>query len=221
MELGGEMFSGTLLWWTGALYVFALLSALRLAPWRRLLDREQLNVFLGSCVAMLLLWHLRVDVVPGLVFHLLGVTSVTLMFGWSLGVIATSLVLAGVTFNTGGAWDVFVVNAITTGVLPVTLTQILLVLIRSLLPKQFFIYVLGNGFVTAGLVGVLSGYFAVWLLVAGGAYVLEHLQQTFLPFFPLMFLPEAFLNGWIMTVLVCFRPQWVGSFSDELYIKGK
>ena len=112
-------------------------------------------------------------------------------------------------------------NAVTTGVLPVTLTQVLLVLIRSLLPKQFFIFVLGNGFVTAGLVGVASGYFAVWLLVIGGAYVLEHLQQSFLPFFPLMFLPEAFLNGWIMTVLVCFRPQWVGSFSDELYIKGK
>ncbi len=221
MELGSELFSGTLLWWLGALYVLALVSALRLAPWRRLWDREQLHVFLGSCVAMLLLWHLRVDVVPGLVFHLLGVTSVTLMFGWSLGVIATSLVLVGVTLNTGGAWDGFVVNAVTTGVLPVTLTQILLVLIRSLLPKQFFIFVLGNGFVTAGLVGVASGYFAVWLLVVGGDYVLEHLQQTFLPFFPLMFLPEAFLNGWIMTVLVCFRPQWVGSFSDELYIKGK
>ncbi len=221
MELGSELFSGTLLWWVGALYVLALVSALRLAPWRRLWDREQLHVFLGSCVAMLLLWHLRVDVVPGLVFHLLGVTSVTLMFGWSLGVIATSLVLVGVTLNTGSAWDGFVVNAITTGVLPVTLTQVLLVLIRSLLPKQFFIFVLGNGFVTAGLVGVASGYFAVWLLVIGGAYVLEHLQQSFLPFFPLMFLPEAFLNGWIMTVLVCFRPQWVGSFSDELYIKGK
>lgn len=221
MELGGELFSDTFLLWMGGLYILLLLSALRLAPWRRLFDRKQLNVFLGTCVALLLLWHFRVGVLPGLVFHLLGVTSVTLMFGWSLGVIATSLVLVGVTLNASSGWDGFAVNAITTGVLPVTLTQILLVLIRSLLPKQFFIFVLGNGFVTAGLVGVVSGYFAVWLLVSGGAYALEQLELTFVPFFPLMFLPEAILNGWIMTILVCFRPEWVGSFSDELYIKGK
>jgi uncharacterized membrane protein len=36
-----------------------------------------------------------------------------------------------------------------------------------------------------------------------------------------MFLPEAFLNGWAMVVLVVFRPHWVYSFSDEQYLKGK
>ncbi len=36
-----------------------------------------------------------------------------------------------------------------------------------------------------------------------------------------MFLPEAILNGWITVIMVAFRPNWVGSFSDEQYIKGK
>jgi uncharacterized membrane protein len=36
-----------------------------------------------------------------------------------------------------------------------------------------------------------------------------------------MSMPEAFLNGWVMTVLVAYRPNWVYSFSDELYLKGK
>jgi len=104
---------------------------------------------------------------------------------------------------------------------PITLTQILLVLVRWYLPKQFFVYVLVNGFFTAGLVALASGYLVTWLLVLSGAYSYTELSQTFLPFFPLMFMPEAFLNGWVMAVLVAFRPRWVYSFSDEQYLKGK
>jgi uncharacterized membrane protein len=58
-------------------------------------------------------------------------------------------------------------------------------------------------------------------LVWSGAYTYAELDQTFLPFFPLMFLPEAMLNGWILAAMVVFRPEWVGSFSDEQYLKGK
>ena len=107
------------------------------------------------------------------------------------------------------------------GVVPITLTQIMLILIRWYLPKQFFVYVLVNGFLTAGFVGVVCGYLVTLMLVLSGAYSFVELDQTVLPFFPLMFLPEAFLNGWAMAVLVVFRPHWVYSFSDEQYLKGK
>jgi len=221
MELNGALFSSNFTWLFGGLYAFALVVALRLAPWRRLLDSEQLHVFLGTVVCLILLWHIRATVNPGLDFHLLGVTVVTLMLGWSFGVIATSLALVGVIVNAGGGWDAFVLNAVTTGVVPVTLTQVLLVLIRSFLPKHFFIYVLGNGFFTAGVVGILCGYLATWMLVWGGAYTYAELELTLLPFFPLMFLPEAMVNGWLTVIMIAFRPQWVWSFSDEQYIKGK
>ncbi len=221
MEVGGQYFSTTTLVVAGIFYVLILIQALRMAPWRRLRDSEQLHVFLGACVVLILLWHMRVSVQPGLVFHLLGVTSVTLMFGWSLGIVAASLALAGVTFNSGLGWEGFLLNAFSTGVVPVTLSQVLLVLIRSLLPKHFFVYVLANAFLTAGVVALVSGYLVTALLVVAGVYSFFQLQQTVLPFFPLMFLPEAILNGWIMTIMISLRPQWVGSFSDELYIKGK
>ena len=104
---------------------------------------------------------------------------------------------------------------------PVTLTQVLLVLIRSFLPKHFFIYVLGNGFATAGLVGFACGYLVTWMLVMSGAYTYAELELTLVPFFPLMFLPEAMVNGWITVIMIAFRPQWVWPFSDEQYIKGK
>jgi uncharacterized membrane protein len=221
MEVKATLFSAIFFWLFGAAYALALYQALRLAPWRRLLDPEQLHVFLGAVVCMILLWHIRATVNAGLAFHLLGATAVTLMFGWSLALIATSLALAGVTLNAGNGWDGFVINAVTTGVLPVTLTQVLLVLIRHYLPRHFFVYVLVNGFFTGGLVALASGYLVTWLLIWSGAYSFAELDQTFLPFFPLMFLPEAMLNGIVMAAMVAFRPNWVGSFSDEQYLQGK
>lgn len=221
MEVNGALFSTTFTWFFGLLYATSLIIALRLAPWRRLRDAEQLHVLLGTVVCLILMWHMRAVVNPGLSFHLLGVTVLTLMLGWSFALLATSLALLGVTLNAGSGWDAFAINAITTGVLPVTLSQFLLVIIRSLLPKHFFIYVLVNGFLTAGFVGIVSGYLATGLLVWSGAYSFTELDQTLLPFFPLMFLPEAVVNGILITVMVAFRPTWVHSFSDELYLKGK
>ena len=221
MAVDSALFSPLLNWLAGILYGISLVAALRMAPWPRLRNAEQLHVFLGTTVALLLLWHMEAEVLSGLSYHLLGLTAVTLMFGWSLAVIASSLALAGVCVNSGAGWDGFVANAMVAVLVPITLTQILLILIRWYLPKQFFVYVLVNGFLTAGLVGLVCGYLATWMLVLSGTYSMEELGQTLLPFFPLMFLPEAFLNGWIMTVLVVFRPHWVYSFSDEQYLKGK
>ncbi len=221
MEINGALFSETFFWVFGIVYLPVLYLALRHAPWHRLRDSEQLHVYLGAVVCLVLLWHVRATVNPGLSFHLLGVTVVTLMFGWSLAVIASSVALLGVALNAGSGWDAFFINAVVTGVLPVTLTLVLLIVIRHYLPKNFFVYVLVNGFLSGGFVGISAGYLATWLLIWSGAYTYAELDQTFLPFFPLMFLPEAMLNGWITVAMVAFRPEWVGSFSDEQYIHGK
>ncbi|MCG6895861.1 MAG: energy-coupling factor ABC transporter permease [Thiocapsa sp.] len=221
MTIDGALFTPALLWVVNLLFALILLLAFRLTPWRKFRDPEQVHVFLGATVALLVLWHMDAQVQPGLAFHLLGVTAMTLMFGWSLAVIGAALVLLGVTLNAGIGWEGFALNAFLTGVVPATLTQVLLILIRWYLPKHFFVYVLVNGFLTAGAVGVVTGYLAAWLLIASGAYSFADLRETVLPFFPLMFMPEAFLNGWILAVLVAFKPQWVYSFSDEQYLKGK
>ncbi len=221
MSIDSGLLSPVLVWVLNLVYGVALIAALRMAPWRRLRVPELLHVYLGLTVALLLLWTMQVKVQPGLSFHLLGVTAATLMFGWSLALIASSLALVGVMLNTGGDWAGFAVDGLLGGLAPITVTQVLLILIRAYLPRQFFIYVLVNGFLTAGLAAVVSGWLATWLLVANGVYTFGQLSQTVLPFFPLMFLPEAMLNGWIMVVLVAERPGWVYSFSDDQYLKGK
>jgi uncharacterized membrane protein len=221
MEIDGNLFSDTQLSWMGGIYALALFYAFRLAPWRRIIGRGQLNVFLGAVVALIVIWHLRGEIQPGLSFHLLGLTTITLMFGWSLSLIVASLALLAVSLNVGYGWQGFVASVPTVILLPITITQVSLVLIRSWLPRHFFIYVLGNGFFTAWLVGYLSGYLAVKLLVMSGGYTLTDLEVTIIPFFPMMFFPEALINGWIITILVLFCPHWVYSFSDEQYVNGK
>jgi uncharacterized membrane protein len=221
LELHGELFSGTTLWILNIFYGVVLLAALWLAPWRRLLDREQLHVFLGACVVLVLLWHVRGNALEELSFHFLGVTAFTLMFGWSFGIIGTSIALLGVTLNGTAHWEVFAANELAVGIIPVSITQLALFLIHNYLPKNFFIYVLGNGFLTAGLAATVAGYFAAWMLISSGAVEYNHFSDNILPFFPLIFFPEAFINGWAVTILVCYRPHWIPSFSDSLYIKGK
>jgi uncharacterized membrane protein len=220
MTIDGNLFSPQWIWFVSLLYGAALLAALRMAPWARFRNPERLHVYLGMVVALLLLWAMEIKVQPGLSFHLLGATAAALMFGWSLAVIAISLALLGECLN-GGGWEGFALNAMLAGVVPVTLTQGLLILVRAYLPRQLFVYVLVNGFLTAGFVGVAAGYLALWMLVLNGAYSFAQLNQTVLPFFPLMFLPEAMLNGWVMVVLVVQCPGWVYSFDDEQYLKGK
>ena len=221
MEIDGNLFSGELLWGLAGLFLVVMAAALRYAPWRRLAEPRQLHVFLGAVVALIVLWHMRGQIQPGLSFHLLGVTVITLMFGWSMAIVAASLALLAVCVNTGYGWQGYLVSFLTVVLVPITLSQISLVLVRSYLPKHFFVYVLGNGFLTAWLVGYVSGHLALQLLVYSGAYTMAELSVTIVPFFPLMFFPEALINGWIITMLVVFYPAWVHSFSDEQYIHGK
>ncbi|MCU7920497.1 MAG: energy-coupling factor ABC transporter permease [Candidatus Thiodiazotropha sp. (ex Dulcina madagascariensis)] len=221
MELDGGLFSATLLWWLAGLCAVVMLYALWLAPWRRLTEKGQLHVFMGAVVALIVLWHMRGQLQPGLSFHLLGVTAITLMFGWSMAIIIASLALFAVSLNAGYGWQGYVVSFLTVALVPITLSQCSLVLVRSWLPRHFFVYVLGNGFFTAWLVGYASGYLAMQLLVYSGAYSMAELQMTIMPFFPLMFFPEALVNGWVITMMVVFFPAWVYSFSDEQYIHGK
>lgn len=148
MELEGTFFSSLFLMMAGLLSLSGLLLAVRLAQWRRLLDKEQLHVFLGACVALMVMWTLRTSVYAGLEFHLLFITTLTLMFGWSLAVIGGTLVLLGITLTGLADWDGFVLNMQSVVLLPATITQAALIMIRYWLPRHFFVYIYLNAFLS-------------------------------------------------------------------------
>ena len=221
MQLSGELFSAPFIGVSAAVAGAVVIAAVRFAPWRKLLDRGNSNVFFGALVCMLVLWLLRTDMEEGLVFHLSAMTALTLMFGWSMGVLGGAIVLGGVTLFGLGDWSGFFPSLIVEVILPASLTWLSLLLVRAWLPKNFFIYVFVNAFFTGGIAAVLSALVTALFLVYGTSYSWETLGHSYLPYFPLMFFPEAVLNGWIMTILVGLKPQWVFSFRDEEYLHGK
>ncbi len=221
MEFSGELFPTSWLWLFAGIYGWLLSRALRWADWQRLRHPDQLNLFLGSVVCLLLLWTLRTEIQPGFVWHLSAILTVTLMFGWSLAVICGSLALLGTTLFGLSDWYGFAPTALVFIVLPSALTQLILGLARAHLPKHYFVYVFVNAFLAGGLVALLVGLGAAGLLLLAGAYTLPQLSDSLLLFLPLMFFPEAMLNGWLISIMVGFKPNWVGSFRDEEYLHGK
>jgi uncharacterized membrane protein len=221
MEVSGDLFPATWVWLAAAAYAWSLSRALRWANWQRLGYSNQLNVYLGAIVCLLLLWTLRTDIQPGFSWHLSAMVTLTLMFGWSLAVIAGSVALLTLTALGFNDWPGFFPTAVLFIVLPATLTQVVLGLARAYLPKHYFIYVFINAFFAGGLIAILVAMTATGLLLAADAFTLQKLIDNYLLFLPLMFFPEAVLNGWMISIMVGFKPHWVGSFRDEEYLHGK
>ncbi|HEY6896062.1 MAG TPA: energy-coupling factor ABC transporter permease [Rhodocyclaceae bacterium] len=207
------------------LAAFALLGAVVLwaaltAPWRRLADADQSNVWLGSVVVLMLMWSMKAGVAPGLNMHLLGATALTLMFGRQLAILALCLVLAAVSFNDGADWLSFGLNMLVMGLLPVFASQVILQLVERFLPAHMFVYIFAAAFFGAGLCVVAAGFLATSLLWAAGAYTAEKLFTEYFPYYALMSFAEAWMNGGAITLMVVYYPTWVESFDDRRYLKG-
>lgn len=208
-------------WFAHLLFVVVLGWSVYAAPWRRLRDSEQLHLFLGACVALMLLWSIKTGIRPGLNFHLLGATVFTLMFGPWLAIVGLGVVLLGVTFYGLSGWASFSVNGLLMGVLPVSVSFFIYRLVDSRLPNHFFIYIFVNAFIGAAIAMALTGLAATGLLALAGAYTADYLTSNYLPYFLLMGWSEALLSGMMLTLLVVYRPQWVATFDDARYIRNK
>ncbi|MFA7387067.1 MAG: energy-coupling factor ABC transporter permease [Thiohalobacteraceae bacterium] len=211
-----------------ALHIFGYLGALvwlfwalRHLRWERLRENAFTHVYFGACVGALLLWSLQAGMPPTLHFHLLGVTVLTLMFGWRLAALAVTLILLGATVNGQGSWQSFGINLLAMGAVPIALSSALLHVAQRRLPHNFFIYIYINAFLAAGASILGTSLIGVGLLWLTGTQTLAWLGYHYVPYFPLMAFSEAVLNGMVMTLLVTLRPGWVSSFDDNLYINGK
>ena len=221
MNFPGGLFSDA--WAYAAFVPLALvwLWCLRTAPWRRLAEEGQFNVWLGAIVMLMLLWSMKAGVRPGLNLHLLGVTTLTLMFGRQLAIAGLSLVLAAVTLNGGAGWQAYALNALLMAVLPAFLAFGILRSVERWLPANFFIYVFVAAFFGAAVTAVATGLASTVLLAVAGIYPLDMLAEDYLPYFMLLGFSEAWLNGAALTLMVVYFPRWVGSFDDRRYLLNK
>jgi uncharacterized membrane protein len=203
------------------LYALVLLLSARRAPWQSLKDESQLHVFLGTCVLLMPLWLIKTPILSGIDYHYLGATLMTLMFGWRLAVVGMSVVLAAAVLNGNLDWAAYPLNALVMGGVPVAVSHAVLRVSERRLPPNFFIYVFVAAYAGAALAVAVAMMSAMTVLWLGGAYSIARIADEYFPLIVLLMVPEAFITGMLIALMVALRPAWVGTFDDKRYLKGR
>ena len=201
--------------WLGALGLATLLA--RRASWSMLTDRSNLNIFMGATVAVLGLWMIKAGIKPGLNFHLLGATALTLMFRPLFALLALGLITAALTLWQG-EYAAFAANWLIMGALPVGVSWAIFRVVEGRLPNHFFIYIFLNAFFGAALAVMVVGFVSTGFAALAGAYTLDYLLEEYLPYYLLISWGEAFATGMMVTLMVVWRPEWVSTFDDRRYL---
>jgi len=201
--------------WLGALGLVILL--VRRAAWSMLLDRANLNIFLGATVAVLGLWLIKAGIKPGLNFHLLGATALTLMFRPLFALLALGLITAAISLWQG-QYAAFAANWVMMGALPVAISWTIYRLVDSRLPNHLFVYIFLNAFFGGAVTVMLLGLASTAYIAVAGVYPLQYLLEEYLPYYLLISWGEAFATGMMVTLMVVWRPEWVSTFDDKRYL---
>ena len=201
------------------------LWCLRTAPWGRLKDSRQLNVWLGTVVILTVIWSMSASVRPGLSLHLLGCTLCVLMFERQLAIVGLSVVLAVVTLSSAGSgaigWEPYALNALSMAVLPAFIAWSILRFTERHLPSHFFVYVFVAAFFGAALTIVATGLSLMLLLGTTAPYTVASLFDEFLVSYVLLAFAEAWLTGAAITLMVVYFPHCVVTFDDRRYLWNK
>jgi uncharacterized membrane protein len=195
--------------------------ALLTAPWRTWLQRtDRQHAWLGTIVVLILVWSMRAGITPGLSFQFLLVAVLALMHGWRLALVGVGAVLAGECLLQGGwaPWTAWGANFLCYGVVPVAFVAALHRAVQRWLPHNYFVYFFGTVFFGSMLAFNLAGLARFGLLAANETLAQAQLASEYFVWLPMVSLAEAFMNGIVMAMAVVYRPEWVATFDDRLYL---
>jgi uncharacterized membrane protein len=219
MNLVASNFPSHWLW--GLWFLASALGLLiaRRARWRMLRDVSNLNILLAATVCVLGLWLIKTGIKPGLNFHLIGATALTLMFRPLFALFSLALLTAAISIW-HGEYTTFAVNWLILGAVPVGVSWAIFRLVDSKLPNHLFIYIFLNGFFGAAIAAIAVGLVSTGFVALAGSYPLDYLLEEYLPYFFLIAFSEAFITGMLITMMVIYKPEWVSTFDDKRYLAG-
>lgn len=204
---------------TGALVVLSLIAAVRRLPLGALLAEPRLqHLFFGAVVLLALTWSFRAGLSEGLSIHFLGMTTLTLMFGWDLAVIAGCLAYFGLTLFGGESWNMLPVNMLAMAVIPASVSVLILRLVERTLPPNFFVYLILVAFFGGGVASVSGGLSLALVLGLDEVHTWTKIYHEYVRYLPLILFPEGLINGIIMTAMMVFHPDWIRTFDAKRYI---
>lgn len=210
-----------------SLALIALILALLLRPWRQLLSRRPLvtqssgdasglwTPLLATLVVLPWMWALPTLHQMPLQLQWSGACLVLLMLGWPLAVL-TLLAVGVITWLLSPSLSVPATLALTVwhGLVPATLAMGWGALLRRFLGTKVFVYLFGRGFF-----GTVVSLFIAGLLAQAAGEQLPGVQQELGKIARwLMAWGDAVVTGMLTAVFVAYRPQWLATWSDDLYL---
>ena len=177
------------------LTLLAVALALALRPWRATSAAGPPWPWLACCAVLPLCWGADLLAASSIIQPLSGASLLVLLAGWPLAVLGLHRLV----------W---------LGLVPGTLAMLLGAGVRRWLPGHLFIYILGRGFFTTWVAVALTGALALGRAANpvgtddGDLLLARFLTAS----------GEAFLTGMLTAIFVAFRPDWLATYSDRLYL---
>ena len=204
------------MWWLDLmLTAAAVVVALALRPWRAVAAGGPPWPWLAWWAALPALWGVdRFAQVP-LVQPLSGACLLMWMAGWPLAVLGLLPVAAVVSLLAGLSPAEGLHRLVWLGLVPMTLALGLGAAIRRWLPNHLFVYILGRGFFATAIAGSVAGALSVALHgVPGSLQPGDLMLARFLAAWG-----DAFLSGMVVAIFVAFRPQWLATYADRIWLQ--
>lgn len=191
------------------------------APWRRFASSEAAHVWYGTIFALVVLWSIRAVLSTVVIIHLLGTAGFALAAGAPLALIGGALVavIAALVHGTPLA-NVAIVFLQSVG-LPVAIALAVLRITQRMLPAHFFVYAFAAGFLAPALAFAAAGLAGAAVLAATGGAEASVIVDDYVPYLLYLAFAEGTLTGMLITLGVVYRPQWVATFDDGRYLRGK
>lgn len=215
------------MWLEALLAAVALFAALAARPWRMLAARPPLvhqthgapsalwTPMLATLVFLPWMWALPTLHAMPLQLQWSGACLVVLMLGWPLAVpVFIGVGVAAGLISPAMAWADALSAVVWLGVMPATLALGLGALVRRYTGTRPFVYVLGRAFL-----GTVVCVFAASVLSQWSGHLLPGVGgELSLVARWLMAWGDGFITGMLAAIFVAFKPEWLATWSDRLYL---
>lgn len=192
----------------------AAMLALALKPWRAVSAGGPPWPWLAWWAGMPALWAAdRIASIP-IVQPLSGVPLLVLLAGWPLAMLALLPVAAAAAWLGDLDAASLLQRIVWLGIVPGTLALGFGLALRRWLPRHLFVYILGRAFIGTALATTAAGVLASKLHgVPAGLTEDDLLLGRWLAAWG-----DAWIAGSLTAIFVAYRPHWLATYTDRLYL---
>lgn len=178
----------------------------------------QQHLWLGAAVIVAFVWSIQVRALAGLEVGLLGSALVALLLGPWRGALALLLALGVFNVLAPGSWRNFGLNGWLLGALPCLLAGTLQAAIARWLPRNVFVFMLGNGLFVVLLTTAVVGLARIGLALVLAPAGVELQAGDAAAYALLLAWGEALLSGMLFCALVIYFPHLVRTYDQDVYL---